>query len=318
MSIKKLDVIGLGEVCIDWILKVDHFPEVDEKVFIRESGKFPGGVTANFVVGFSRLGGKPGFIGGLGNDQYGQYLLDVFKNEKVDTTKIKIYDNKPTAINFIVVDSKGNKIIFQDPLLKENVPDPKDIDTDIEKYIANAKALHTTAIKLETAVKAAQIAKKYGLKVSFDLEKHVVDDYGLENLKPMLALTDILMPNKLGLRTLLGKRDLVEAAYEIIEYGPKLVIITLGENGSMAITKNKAVRARAFKIKPIDTTGAGDSFNAAFIYFHVIKGLDLWESSVIANAAAALKCLKLGTQTGMPRLDELREFLSKHGYDFNI
>jgi len=315
---KKLDIIGLGEICIDWILKVNKFPEIDEKVFIRETGRFPGGVTANFVVGFARLGGKPGFIGGVGNDSYGEYLVNVLRSEGVDVSMVKMYENKSTAINFIIVDAEGNKVIYQDPLLRDNVPDPDYITEELRRYIVSAKALHTTAIKLSTSIEASKIAKANGLTVSLDLEKHVVDAYGLEGLKPMLKLTDILMPNKLGIRTLTGKENLLEAAEDIMKYGPKMVVITLGEKGSMVVTRDKVVKVKAFKINPVDTTGAGDAFNAAFIYAHVIKGLSIEESSIVANAAAALKCLKLGAQTGMPRKHELHNFLKKHGYEVLI
>jgi len=78
------------------------------------------------------------------------------------------------------------------------------------------------------------------------------------------------------------------------------------------------IRTPAFRINPVDTTGAGDAFNAAFIYAYVVKGLDLEEASIVANAAAALKCLKLGAQTGMPKLRELKGFLEERGYAISL
>jgi len=318
MSIKMLDLIGVGEICIDWILKVDRFPKVDEKIFIKESKKFPGGVTANFVVGFARLGGKPGFIGGIGKDEYGEFLLGILNSEGIDTSYMKIHENKTTAINFIIIDTKGNKVIYQDPLLKENVPDPNYFNIIIEDYIKKAKVLHTTAIKLDTSIKVAEIAKKHDLVVSFDLEKHVVDDYGLERLKPLLKLTDILMPNKLAIKTLMNREDLIESAKELINFGPKMIVITLGKKGSIVVTEKEVIETPAFKIIPVDTTGAGDTFNAAFIYSHIIKGLDIEKSSIIANAAAALKCLKLGAQAGMPKIHELKDFLKNYNYHIDI
>jgi len=318
ISSRSLDVIGLGEVCIDWILKVDGFPEVDGKIFFRESGRFPGGVTANFAVGMARLGGRVGFIGGVGRDEHGLMLLEALRREGVDVEYVKIHEDKSTAVNFIAVNHEGEKMIFMDPALKNNVPDPDYIDGGVEQYILSAKALHTSAIKIETAVKAAGIARKGGLTVSFDLEKHVVNDYGLEGLKPMLELTNILMPNKLGIKTLTGRENLLEAARDALRYGPEIVVITRGDKGSMIVTDSRVIETPAFSIEPVDTTGAGDAFNAAFIYSYVVKGLSLREASIVANAAAALKCLKLGAQTGLPRIDELRSFLRKHGYRIEL
>ena len=93
-----------------------------------------------------------------------------------------------------------------------------------------------------------------------------------------------------------------------------------GAEGAMVLKKTdegyKEYSVPAFKIKPIDTTGAGDTFCAAFLAFHVIKGKSIESSLKIANAAAALKCLKLGARTGMPRESELVEFLKQNGINY--
>lgn len=313
-----LDVIGLGEICIDYVIRVERFPEPDEKIFMLDSNTFPGGVTANFVVAFSRLGGKAGFIGGVGNDEYGKALIEKLKNEGVDVSHVKQYRDRGSAVNFLLVNERGERVIIQDPKLLENVPDEDYIDDRVVEYISSAKAFHTTAIKLKPSLKAIKIAKEIGLTTSFDMEKHVVDTYGWERLREVLRYTDILMPNKLGLKSLTGKEDLVDAAKSLLNHGPKLVVVTVGERGSIAVTRDSAIKASAFKIKPVDTTGAGDAFNAAFIYAHVIKGLSIEEASRFANATAALKCLKVGAQSGLPRVEEVKRFLEERRIKLSI
>ncbi|RLE62113.1 MAG: hypothetical protein DRJ47_11190, partial [Thermoprotei archaeon] len=114
---KRLDVVGLGEVCIDWTAIVDHLPEPDEKVFSKKYERFVGGVTANFSVAFARLGGKVGFIGGVGDDEYGKLILKTLENEGVDVSRLKMMRNGRTAVNIVVVAANGERVIIQDEKL---------------------------------------------------------------------------------------------------------------------------------------------------------------------------------------------------------
>ncbi|HDD64412.1 MAG: hypothetical protein DRJ32_05595 [Thermoprotei archaeon] len=303
----KVDVIGLGEVCIDWVAIVDHLPQPDEKVFAREYKLFVGGVTANFLVALARLGAKTAFIGGVGNDRYGNIVLNKLKKEGVDISKVKIWPNRSTAVNFLIVDREGTKVIIQDMNLKNNVPDPKDIDLN---FILEAKALHITGIKPEASLIAMDVAYKSGIITSFDLEKHV-SDYGMDVLKPLLKRTNILLPNKLGLIALTREKDFIKAAKKLMKLGPNIVVITLGEKGCLVVTEKDHFIVPAFKVKVVDTTGAGDAFNAGFIYAYVIRGENLRKAAIFANAVAALKCIRYGAQEGLPRKNEVDAFLSK-------
>ena len=304
----KLDVIGLGEVCIDWVVYVERFPEIDEKIFVRNYETFVGGVTANFLVAFSRLGGKPGFLGGVGEDENGRRVLEKLSREGVDVTHVKKWPHR-TAVNIVVVDKEGRKYIYQDPYLRENVPDEVP-----EDYILKAKHLHSTAIKIKPTLKAFNLAIENGLTTSLDLEKHVAK-YGLEKLKPILEKTTILMPNKLGLLELTHEKDYITAAKKMLKYGPKIVVVTVGEKGSIVVTEKEVIKTPAFKVKVVDTTGAGDTFNATFIYGLTVKKLNLEKASILANAAAALKCTKKGAQSS-PTLEETLKFISKNNVIF--
>ena len=303
-----LDVIGLGEVCIDWMVYVDRFPEIDEKVFVKGYKHFVGGVTANFMVAFARLGGRGGFLGGVGDDEYGRIVVNKLKNEGVDVSSLKVWSNRSTALNIVVVDKQGRKYIYQDPNLMLNVPEPEDLKED---YITSARHIHTTAIKVETAEKAFKIALKHGLTTSFDLEKHV-SEYGLDGLREVLKYTHILMPNKLGIQSLTGERDFIVAARKIMKYGPKVVVITMGKKGCIVVTEDEVVKSPAFKVNVVDTTGAGDAFNAAFIYALVVKEWDYERAALFANAVAALKCARLGAQSS-PYLNEVEGYLKSQG-----
>jgi len=301
-----LDVVGLGEVVIDLIASIPRFPEPDEKIFATKYEKHPGGVTANFCVALSRLGVKSGFIGGVGEDADGTYLRDVFKRERVDASRLVTRKDALTPLNFVTVTPDGQKTIFQSPYMLTVFPRPEELDLD---YIADAKVLHTTALRVDTAERALKHAKREGLTTSFDLEKHVAV-YGLEKLAPLIKLTDVLLPNKMGALTLTGTQSLKEAAEKLLALGPRIVVITLGERGCLIKTEREILEVPAFKVRAVDATGAGDAFNAGLIT-GILNQWDLRKAATFANAVAAIKITHPGAQAGLPTRKEVEKFL--HG-----
>jgi len=305
---RQVDIVGLGEIVLDWVTEIPHFPKPDEKIDALSENYFPGGVTANYLVATARLGGKSGFIGAVGDDSYGDYLIEDFVKEGVDTTYIKkIVDNK-TPVNFIFV-AKGEKTIIQSPHMQTTKIESIDLN---EAYIANSKLLHTTIIHQKVTEKAIEIAKKNNVKISIDLESQIALR-GWDNLKKVLLKADILLPNKEGAKAITNSNKPEKAAEILVKKGIPIVIITLGSNGVLITTNKFQKRIPTYDIKNItDTTGAGDTFNGAFSLAYWIKGWDLEKSCTYGNAAASLKIQKLGARSGMPNETELIDFLKKN------
>jgi len=304
----QVDIVGLGEAVLDWVTEIPHFPKPDEKIDAISENYFPGGVTANYLVAIARLGGISGFIGAVGSDLYGDYLIQDFVKECVDTTYIKKVGDKKTPVNFIFV-AQGEKTIIQSPHMQTTKIDCDDLN---EAYIANSKLLHTTIIHQKVTEKAIEIAKRNNVKISIDLEAQI-SLRGWSNLKNVLMNADILLPNKEGAKTITNSNSPEKAAEILVKKGIPIVIITLGNNGALITTKEFQKRIPTYEIKNvIDTTGAGDTFNGAFSIAYWVKGWDLEKSCIYANAAASLKIQKLGARSGMPNETELREFLKKN------
>ena len=310
----RLDVIGLGEVCIDWVAFVERFPEPDEKIYSLRMEKFPGGVIANFCVGAARLGLRVGFMGGVGRDPEGECLLKNFQENGVDYSHTKVRGDRGSAVNMLVVNREGQKTAVIDPNLYNNALDPDELD---EEYIASSRCIHTSAIKPRTAEEAFRIAGRRGVVTSVDLEKQVVET-DPETVRRILSMTNILIPNKMGARRFTGKEDLVEAGRTLLSYGPEVVVITVGEDGAIVITREAVERVPAYRVKAVDATGAGDAFAAGFIYGYVVRGWDPYKSARMGNAVAAIKCLSPGAQTGLPTIDKVKEFLGERGEDLGI
>ena len=301
----RIDIVGLGEVVVDWVVEIPHYPKPDEKIDAITENLFSGGVTANFLVAAARLGGNCGFIGAIGDDDYGRFLLNDFRNENVDTSMTIVKNDNSTPVNFIMV-VKGEKSIIQSPKMQSTRLVRKELD---ETYISNAKVLHTTLIHQDVSEEAIKIAKNYDIRISIDLESQIALK-GWNNLSKLLLQADVLLPNKEGAKTITGCNTPEAAAMFLINKGIPIVIITMGERGCLITTKEFQKLIPAYNIKPIvDTTGAGDTFNGAFSMAYWIKKWSLEKSCKYANAAAGLKLMKLGARTGMPYKDEVLNFL---------
>jgi sugar/nucleoside kinase (ribokinase family) len=309
---EKPEILGLGEICKDWVSVIPHFPKPDEKVDSEMEDYFGGGVTANYITATTRLGIKSAFIGAVGDDDAGDFLIQDMIREKSITKFVVKKKGMKTAVNFIfVVKEGGQKTIIQSPYLQTTKLTPEEIKLE---WFKGAKLLHTTAVHEDLTLKSFEYAKENKLKISLDLESQIAIR-GIKRLKPILDQVDILLPNKMGAMTITKQKSPIEAAKEFIKWGIETVVITLGEKGAMAITKNGIFEAPAFEVKAVDATGAGDTFCAAFSYGNTLKKWPLEKSLVFANAAASIKMLKLGARTGMPTLKETIDFLHNHKYD---
>ncbi len=301
----QVEIIGLGECSVDFFISVEDFCSVDDKIWILKTESHPGGVTANFCVAVSKLGIRSGFMGSAGDDADGQFIYNNFCRHGVDTTQFFLDKDKSTPLNFIIVNKRGERQILQSPYMFSNSLLHDEISPE---YISTAKGLHTSAVRINSAHEAMKNAKEWGVSTSFDLERHVAVK-GLSKLQPLLQITDTLLPNRLGALELSKEKDLGVAAKKFLSFGPKVVVITLGEQGCLVTTEDDQYRVPAFKVNAVDTTGAGDSFNASLIVA-LYKGMKLREATEFANAAAALKCTRMGAQSS-PSLREVEAFLSK-------
>jgi ribokinase len=266
------------------------------------------------LVAVSRLGATTGFIGAVGDDSYGDLLLNDFKDENVDTTYTLKKRGMKTPVNFIFI-CNGEKTIIQSPHMKTTKISISDLE---ESYIAESKLLHTTIIHPNVTRKAIQIAKEHEVKISIDLESQIAQR-GWNNLKNELLNADVLIPNKEGAKMITNCTTPEESANELINRGIPIIIITLGAEGALVTTQEFQRRIPAIQIDTvIDTTGAGDTFNGAFSVAYWIRKWNLEKSIRYANAAAALKIQKLGARTGMPSESNLKKFLLDNDPNFRV
>lgn len=298
-------IVGLGVSSIDQFVIVDEFCKPDDKIWIKDFARMCGGVVANFCVGVARMGVKSGFMGSAGDDPNGHEILQNFKNHDMDNEHFFLKKETKSPVNIIVVDSHGSRQIYQDPYMEKNVLKADEVIPD---YVARADIFHTDAVNIDATRKCMKVAKEASKRVSFDLERHVAV-YGMDAIKDLLEMTDILLPNRMGALELTKETEVGRAAKKLLSLGPEIVLITLGREGSLLVTAEGEHRTPIYDLEPVvDTTGAGDCFNATFISC-IYKEMSPEEAADFATASAALSVTKVGAQT-MPRWAEVEKFLA--------
>ena len=303
---KKIIVIGSSNT--DMVIKTEKLPTPGETIL---GGKFlmnPGGKGANQAVAASRLGGKITFITKRGNDLFGNQAVGLLMREGVDTQYIVKDPELPSGVALITVDSTGENSIVVAPgsngnLLKEDIPS---VIFDTGKFEILLLQLE---IPIETVEYSAVTASEHGIKVILNpAPARKLSDNLLKN-------TWLITPNETEAETITGViiTDIpsAERAAELIqERGVKNVIITLGEAGAYIKSENYTGLIPGIKVKPVDTTAAGDVFNGA-LAVAISEGSDLKDAVIFANKAASISVTRMGAQASAPYRNEINSQIHK-------
>jgi ribokinase len=295
------DVIGFGALNVDKLYKVNMIAKEEEESFVVDFKEAPGGSAANTIVGLARLGLKTGYIGKVAEDLEGEFLLNDFKKENIDTNGIIVSKRGRSGVVMGYVDRKGERALYVDPGVNDWI-EFKEIDLD---YAANTDFLHLTSFVGEKPFEAQKelVKKLSGVKISFD-PGALYARKSLASLKPLIKRSFVMIPNEIEIRLLTGK-EYEEASQILIKEGVSVVAVKLGERGCYVTDGKESHLVEPFEKKLVDTTGAGDAFCAGFLY-GLINGRDLYECGRLGNFVAARCISRMGARTGLPRLPDLK------------
>jgi ribokinase len=262
-----------------------------------------GGQVSTALVTLARLGVRTGYLGVLGDDREGRFLVDLFAQAGVDTGRLRLRTELSTNVCLLLVEeSTGRRAI----LCRRGVTaGDLMLDQSDRDYIQGAHVLHLDGQFMPAAIKAAQWAREAGVKVCFDGNHPRA---GLEELLPLVNWLVVAEPFPSAYT---GLGDPEEAARALFALGAEILVITQGERGCQVWTEGPAYHAPGFPVHVVDTTGAGDAFHGGFI-FGMLQGWDPARIATFANAVAALNCQTLGGRRGLPSLAEVEALLQAH------
>ncbi|MBZ5514222.1 MAG: ribokinase [Acidobacteriia bacterium] len=304
----EVQVVVVGSANFDVVVKAARLPQEGESLLASNLKFFPGGKGANQAVGAARLGAKITFIGSVGQDVIGDFLMQGLEANSIDTTWVKRDPQRSTGTAFIMLFPNGNNCITVDPGANMSLT-PADVER-AETLIAKADALSTVLeVPPEVVEAALRLARKAG--------KLTVLDAGPPRNCPteILKLADIVSPNETELASLTGEEvsghvSAREAAGKLLELGVKTVVLKLGSDGSMLVTGKTSKHFPACRVNVVDPTAAGDAFTAA-LTVQLASGAKIETAIRYANQAGALAVTKLGAQPSLPTHEEVEAFAAR-------
>jgi ribokinase len=296
----------IGSLVMDQVIKLKKFPKEGDTLFGDEINYYLGGKGANQAFALTRLGADTEMIGMVGDDNFGKAFIETFKEAGTKVSNIMISSKVGTSIASILSNYQAeNKIVvmhganfeFNEKELKK-----------VESVLKNSD-LVITQLELKPEIEEAII--KLCAKYKVPVQLNPAPAYKLS--KEVLSKLTYITPNDLELSILTGmKTDTLEnakkAVKKLLSMGPKNVISTLGGNGAMIGDKKGVRHIPGFKVKVVDTVGAGDAFNGGFAYA-ISKGHNIDEAVRFANAVGGLAVTKQGAFPSMPNLKQVNDLI---------
>lgn len=293
----------MGHILTDMRVRVNDFTGPDLFSQINELSYGAGGSAANVAIGVTKLGGTCTLVGKIGLDDFGRMIVDELVKERVSLDNIKTDLLLKTGLTIVIINSTGEIIMYGDKGASEALQ-PEDV-----AYIRpkGCEYVHIASLRMDTSLAAADLSKRNGLFVTFDPGRELATK-GIEHIRPIFNHLDLLMLNIKEARLLTACDEPNRAGATLNRAGVKNVIVKLGGGGIYFSGELGEGTLPAFKVKALDTTGAGDAF-ATGLLLSMGRGSDLKEALRYASAVAALKVTRLGSHA-IPTVKEVEELLA--------
>jgi ribokinase len=298
-----LDAIGFGALNVDKLFRVNKLAAAEEESFITSSEETCGGSAANAMVGLARLGCKVGFLGKVADDSEGRMLIDDFHREGVDTKGIIRQKGGRSGLVMGFVDEEGDRALYVNPGVNDTIT----FGEISKEYAFQTNFLHLTSFVGEKSFSAQKkLIENLPLYVKLSLDPgELYARKSLTGLLPLVRRAFVMMPNLGELELLTGMNDYSKGARILQKTGVKVVAVKLGPKGCFVTDGKKSHLIRSFRVRVVDTTGAGDAFCAGFLY-GLISGATLYECGRLGNFAASRCIMRMGARPGLPRLKDLK------------
>jgi ribokinase len=300
----------VGSYATGLTMKVERLPSTGETLLGTGYRVDYGGKGSNQAGGCARLGAQVSLVARIGTDAFGEMALGLYRDEGIDTAYVKPIANSPTGVGFIIVEAAtGHNCIIIDPGTNELLT-----AADVAGCEAAFNLAAVVLTQLEIPVAAAEAAMARGR------EKGAITILNPAPVRPLppslLQLVDILTPNQSEAKVLAGLGSGAEVepeavARRLIQGGVKQVVMTLGEDGALIVTDKSAIRVPAVGVPTVDTTGAGDAFNAG-LAIALACGASLAEAVPFAAVTGGLAVTREGVIPSLPKRDEVLQFYREH------
>jgi len=295
-------IVVVGKVGMDILVRLDAAPRSGESVLGEGMELIPGGKGANQAVAASRLGAKVSFISRVGDDEFGRRLVSYLKKESLDASCVKISNEAPTGTTVVMLDRNHDNTMVSIPGITKTL---SVADLDPVELTGSDIVVTQLGVPQEVVIELLKRAKSAGATTILNGTPRI------KVPKSTLELADYLIVNEYEAAFFAGE-DKVSSDPDIVSgYAKKIrtsasqvVIVTVGESGSIALDRDKIIRVAGLKVNVVDTTGAGDCFIGAFAKA-LSEDKSLEEALNFANKAASICVQRMGASAALPTLEEV-------------
>ena len=310
------EIVIMGELLVEIMRPKEDIPLYQSDYF---RGPFPSGAPGIFISTAARLGHSTAIISGVGNDDFGENIMRRLKHDGVDVSRVIIPEDGHTGIAFVTYFADGERkfLFYMDnsPCIKAKAPESMSGFEDTKYMHIMGCSLMADVNFAKEIMKFMNMLKSHGVKISFDPNvrlEMLKDNAVLDMLQEVFKNSSILMPGVSELKMFTGKDDINEAIKTVFE-NPSLEILVLknGSKGSQIYTrKGLEVEQPIYKVVQEDATGAGDSYDAAFIC-GLAEGKSLADAAKMGAAAGALNAAAFGPMEGKISPETVREIIER-------
>lgn len=300
------DVSIIGTIVFDiFIPEISKYPRSGQAVDVKSIPIAVGGCGANTSIVLSKLGANVSLIGAVGQDLFGNFIINYLKENNVNIELVKISQKEQTSTSVLIINDQNERSYFHTTGASEEIK----VDAIALKQILNSKILHIGGVNLLPSLDGkpmAEILKKAKSRkivTSIDLAWDTRNRW-MKNLKYSLPYIDILMGNKDEILALTSQKKIEKGIEVLHQFGVKIVVVKLGKDGSIVSKDFLIHQVPPFKVKAKDETGAGDAFAGGFL-FGILQGRSLFDSAQIGNYIGALVTQEIGSTTILQKINSI-------------
>ncbi len=308
---KTLDIVALGEAMVEFNQTPGQAPD-EPPMYLQGFG----GDTSNAAIAAARAGARVAYLSRLGNDRWGERLMDLWQRENVGTTTVLRDPQAPTGMYFVSHDAQGHHFSF---FRKGSAASRMTPEALPASPIRQARALHLSGISLaisdsarDTCHAAIALAREAGRLVTFDTNLRLKlwpIDRARAVMNDVIARCDICLPSLDDVAAITGLTDPDALVDHCLRLGAKVVALKMGDQGALVADAQQRHRIAPHPCQPVDATGAGDTFGGAFVYRY-LQGDSLAQAGRYAAAAAALSTQGYGAVAPIPTAEQVNKALA--------
>jgi sugar/nucleoside kinase (ribokinase family) len=290
-----IEVVGIGQAEVHHLAMLDRYPEAESRIELAGFSIQGGGTVGTALATLAALQVESAFIGKVSDDDFGQFILRGLEGLGVDTSAVVRQPGKLSPYAFIALERENQRrtVFFTegntDPLTTE--------ETDLS-CLEQAKLLLVDGHQMDVQIKAAEQARDVGATVVLDAGSI------REGMGELVALSDVLIASERYASEVAPRGEIEDSLVELHRMGPRVVVVTMGEEGSIGLEGEKLVRQPPLQIEVVETTGAGDVYLGGYCY-GVLKGWPLERCMQVGSATAGLSCREVSGRAGLPSLEEV-------------